>query len=98
MSESKSFDEFDSLDDLYGYMMSDGGEYDSDMVRGYIDRLPRCRESAEEILENMENWDDRELYDALFSDFTEFLTINELDKAKKNFSEIFDDDLPVGFE
>ena len=54
MSESRSFDEFDSLDELYGYMMSDGGEYDSDMVRGYIDRLPRCRESAEEILENME--------------------------------------------
>ena len=77
---------FKSLDDVFGIMLENDFE---DSLRKYLDNMPRTRESAEEILKEMTQWDEWELYKTLLQDFVEFLSREEISKTitayKKKF-------------
>ena len=60
-----------------------------DSLRKYLEKMPRTRESAEEILKEMTQRDEWELYKTLLQDFVEFLSREEISKTitayKKKF-------------
>lgn len=77
---------FKSLDDVFEIMLEDDFE---ECLRKYLDSMPRTRESAEEILKEMTQWDEWELYKTLLQDFAELLSREEISKTitayKKKF-------------
>lgn len=69
---------FSSLDDLFDTMLDD--DFEENLSR-YLEKMPRDRKSAEEILEEMTQWDKWELYRILLQEYMEFLSPEEVAKT-----------------
>lgn len=82
---------FKSLDDVFDIMLDDDFE---DSLKKYLDNMPRTRESAEEILKEMTQWDEFELYKVLLQDFTIFLNLDEIKKTIQAYKKKFSTPLP----
>ena len=77
---------FNSLDDVFETIMND--DFDETLTK-YLDNMPRNREAAEEILEEMTQWDDWKLYKVLLQEYINFLTQDEIAKTIRAYKKIF---------
>lgn len=78
--------EFTSLDDVYDLLGNDDFE---DRLFGYLDNMPRNRESALEILTTTASWDDWNLYRVLLQEFSEYLKKTEIHDLLKRYRTLF---------
>ena len=77
---------FSSLDDLFDTMLDD--DFEENLSR-YLEKMPRNRKSAEEILEEMTQWDEWELYRILLQEYMEFLSPEEVTKTVQAYRKKF---------
>lgn len=77
---------FNSLDAIFETILDD--DFEENLAK-YLDNMPRNRVAAEEILQEMTQWDEWELYKVLLQDYVLFLTKDEISKTihayKKKF-------------
>lgn len=76
-----------SLDNVFDDVSE---EYFSDILDDYLEHMPGTRESALEIINEMDSYDCWDLYKTLFEDFLEFLTKDELKAAVEKYNKTFD--------
>jgi len=77
---------FSSLDDLFETMLDDDFE---ENLSQYLEKMPRDRKAAEEILEEMTQWDEWELYRILLQEYMEFLSPEEVAKTVQAYRKKF---------
>lgn len=77
---------FSSLDDLFETMLDD--DFEENLAQ-YLEKMPRNRKSAEEILEEMTQWDEWELYRILLQEYMEFLSPEEVTKTVQAYRKKF---------
>lgn len=77
---------FKSLDDVFETMLDDDFE---DNLSRFLDKMPRNREAADEILEEITQWDEWELYRVLLQDYTSFLTPEEIQSTIRAYKKKF---------
>ncbi len=77
---------FESLDDVFDAMLEE--DFDDSLTK-YLNNMPRTRKSAEEILEEMTQWDEWDLYKTLLQDYMEFLTPEEIRKTIRAYKKKF---------
>lgn len=77
---------FSSLDDVFETMLDDDFE---ENLSYYLDRMPRDRKAAEEILEEITQWDEWELYRVLLQDYASFLTSEEIQNIIRAYKKKF---------
>lgn len=77
---------FKSLDDVFETMLDDDFE---DNLSRFLDKMPRNREAADEILEEITQWDEWELYRVLLQDYASFLTPEEIQNTIRAYKKKF---------
>lgn len=77
---------FSSLDDLFETMLDD--DFEENLAQ-YLEKMPRDRKTAEEILEEMTQWDEWELYRILLQEYMEFLSPEEVAKTVQAYRKKF---------
>ena len=77
---------FSSLAEVFENFLQDDFE---DSLTAYLAEMPRNRASAQEILEEMGQWDEWLLYQALLQDFRGFLTKEEMGRVTEDYTKKF---------
>ena len=81
-----------TLDDVMERIM-ENGKFDSSL-QDFLDTMPHTRESTEELLDAVLEWDLWELYNKLLTEHDDLLTPEELEKLKADYRQLFDLPLP----
>lgn len=77
---------FKSLDSIFETMLDANFE---ENLKEYLNNMPRNREAAEEILNEITQWDEWELYRVILQDYAEYLTKNEISKIISAYKKKF---------
>ena len=81
-----------TLDDVMERIM-ENGKFDSSL-QDFLDTMPHTRESTDELLDAVLEWDLWELYNKLLTDHDDLLTPEEREKLKADYRQLFDLPLP----